>query len=173
MTRLISMELICRICCFPDAQPFLFQLKTVLARSSLACYRNADYQFTRLFNHISISLIVGLTFLQVGNGAADLQYRVFSIFIVGVLPILVSSPPVFLYWSAWCTHLTDFKTDNSTSRADVHHVKDDFYAGGFLKNLQPTGLCYCPIPSRDSLLATLCHCIFYNLVLYHWFRLLI
>ncbi|PLW22332.1 hypothetical protein PCASD_11177 [Puccinia coronata f. sp. avenae] len=80
------------------AQPFLFQLKTVLARSSLACYRNADYQFTRLFNHISISLIVGLTFLQVGNGAADLQYRVFSIFIVGVLPILIIAQvePMFI-----------------------------------------------------------------------------
>ncbi|KAA1138815.1 hypothetical protein PGTUg99_015044 [Puccinia graminis f. sp. tritici] len=71
------------------AQTFGFQLKTVLARSSLACYRNADYQFTRLFNHITISLLVGLTFFQVGNGVADLQYRIFSIFIAGVLPILI------------------------------------------------------------------------------------
>ncbi|PLW16746.1 hypothetical protein PCANC_12305 [Puccinia coronata f. sp. avenae] len=71
------------------AQTFFFQLKTVLARSSLACYRNADYQFTRLFNHITISLLVGLTFFQVGNGVADLQYRIFSIFIAGVLPILI------------------------------------------------------------------------------------
>ncbi|POW01968.1 hypothetical protein PSTT_12114 [Puccinia striiformis] len=71
------------------AQTFIFQLKTVLARSSLACFRNADYQFTRLFNHITIGLLVGLTFFQVGDGVADLQYRIFSIFIAGVLPILI------------------------------------------------------------------------------------
>ncbi|KNE98935.1 hypothetical protein PSTG_07780 [Puccinia striiformis f. sp. tritici PST-78] len=71
------------------AQTFTFQLKTVLVRSSLACYRNANYQFTRLFNHITISLLVGLTFFQVGNGVADLQYRIFSIFIAGVLPIII------------------------------------------------------------------------------------
>lgn len=71
------------------AQTFSFQLKTVLARASLACFRNADYQFTRLFNHITISLLVGLTFFQLANGVADLQYRIFSIFIVGVLPILI------------------------------------------------------------------------------------
>ncbi|KAH9470565.1 hypothetical protein Pst134EA_007812 [Puccinia striiformis f. sp. tritici] len=71
------------------AQTFTFQLKTVLVRSSLACYRNANYQFTRLFNHITISLLVGLTFFQVGNGVADLQYQIFSIFIAGVLPIII------------------------------------------------------------------------------------
>jgi len=71
------------------AQTFSFQLKTVLARASLACYRNADYQFTRLFNHVTISLLVGLTFFQLANGVADLQYRIFSIFIAGVLPILI------------------------------------------------------------------------------------
>lgn len=71
------------------AQPFFFQLKTVLSRANLACYRNADYQFTRLFNHVTIGLLVGLTFFQVGNGVADLQYRIFTIFISGVLPILI------------------------------------------------------------------------------------
>lgn len=72
-----------------DAQPFGFQLKTVVMRANLSFYRNADYQFTRLFNHISIGLIVGLTFLKVGDLVADLQYRIFSIFTAGVLPVLV------------------------------------------------------------------------------------
>lgn len=58
-------------------------------RANLSFYRNADYQFTRLFNHISIGLIVGLTFLKVGDLVADLQYRIFSIFTAGVLPVLV------------------------------------------------------------------------------------
>ncbi|KAG0141461.1 hypothetical protein CROQUDRAFT_68265 [Cronartium quercuum f. sp. fusiforme G11] len=71
------------------AQPFGFQLKTVLQRANLAFYRNADYQFTRLYNHITIGLAAGLTFLQVGNGVADLQLRIFAIFIAGVLPALI------------------------------------------------------------------------------------
>ncbi|CAH7682783.1 pleiotropic drug resistance ABC transporter [Phakopsora pachyrhizi] len=71
------------------AQPFWFQMKTVYSRANLSFYRNADYQFTRLYNHITIPLLVGLTFLQVGSGVADLQYRVFAIFITAVLPALI------------------------------------------------------------------------------------
>ncbi|KAI7944684.1 hypothetical protein MJO28_010379, partial [Puccinia striiformis f. sp. tritici] len=71
------------------AQTFIFQLETVLAQSSLACFRDVDYQFARLFNHITIGLLVGLNFFQVSDGVASSQYQIFSIFIAGVLPILV------------------------------------------------------------------------------------
>jgi len=37
-----------------------------------------------------IALVTSLTFLQLGNQARELQYRVFAIFIVTVLPALVS-----------------------------------------------------------------------------------
>lgn len=60
------------------ATPFLTQLKVVLARNNNALWRNPDYQFTKLFNHSAIALLTGLTFLQVGNSTADLQYRVFG-----------------------------------------------------------------------------------------------
>lgn len=69
---------------------FGFQLKTILRRTNVALWRNADYQWTRLFSHISIAVITGLTFLQLDNSLTSLQYRVFAIFLVTVLPALVS-----------------------------------------------------------------------------------
>lgn len=56
-----------------DAKPreyatsFLFQFKTVLRRTNIALWRNADYQFTRLFAHLAIGLVVALTFLQLND----------------------------------------------------------------------------------------------------------
>lgn len=50
----------------------------------------SDYQYTRLLSHLIIALVTSLTFLQLGNQARELQYRVFAIFIVTVLPALVS-----------------------------------------------------------------------------------
>ena len=55
---------------------FWFQLKTILHRTNVALWRNADYQWTRLFSHIIIALVTGLTFLQLNNEVRELQYRV-------------------------------------------------------------------------------------------------
>lgn len=66
-----------------------FQFKTVLKRTNIALWRNADYQWTRLFAHIAIALVVTLTFLQLNNSLANLQYRVFAVFFATILPALV------------------------------------------------------------------------------------
>ena len=66
-----------------------FQFKTVLTRTSTALWRNADYQWTRLFAHIAIALVVTLTFLQLDNSLKSLQYRVFACFFATILPALV------------------------------------------------------------------------------------
>jgi hypothetical protein len=58
--------------------PFLFQMKTVAERSFLALWRSPNYIYTRLFIHVVISLIVSLSFLQLGNSSRDLQSRVFA-----------------------------------------------------------------------------------------------
>ncbi|ORY35845.1 ABC-2 type transporter-domain-containing protein [Naematelia encephala] len=71
------------------ATSFMFQLKTVLARTNAALWRNADYQWTRLFAHIAIALVVTLTFLQLDNSLESLQYRVFALFFATILPALV------------------------------------------------------------------------------------
>ena len=58
--------------------PFLFQMKTVAARSFVTLWRSPNYIYTRLFIHVVISLIVSLSYLQLGNSARDLQSRVFA-----------------------------------------------------------------------------------------------
>lgn len=57
---------------------FWFQFKTILKRDTIKMWRDADYQYTRLFSHMAIALVTSLTFLQLGNNARDLQYRVFA-----------------------------------------------------------------------------------------------
>ena len=58
--------------------PFLFQMKTVAARSFVTLWRSPNYVYTRLFIHVVISLIVSLSYLQLGTSARDLQSRVFA-----------------------------------------------------------------------------------------------
>ena len=58
--------------------PFLFQMKTVAERSFITLWRSPNYIYSRMFIHVVISLIVSLSFLQLGNSARDLQSRVFA-----------------------------------------------------------------------------------------------
>ncbi|KAJ6601432.1 ABC-2 type transporter-domain-containing protein [Mycena vulgaris] len=80
------------------ATPFLYQLRIVTARNNLALWRSPDYLFTRLFVCGFISLFVSLSFLQLGTGLRDLQFRVFAIFWVSILPAIVMSQiePMFI-----------------------------------------------------------------------------
>ncbi|OCF43306.1 ATP-binding cassette transporter [Kwoniella heveanensis CBS 569] len=71
------------------ATSFMFQLKTMLHRTNVALWRNADYQWTRLFAHLAIALVVTLTFLQLDNSLQSLQYRVFAVFFATILPALI------------------------------------------------------------------------------------
>ena len=59
--------------------PFLFQMKTVAERSFVSLWRSPNYIYTRLFIHVVISLIVSLSYLQLGRSARDLQSRVFTL----------------------------------------------------------------------------------------------
>lgn len=81
------------------ATPFLFQLKTVVSRNNTALWRSPDYVFTRLFVHLFISLFASLSLLQLGHSVRDLQYRIFGIFWVSVLPAILMSQiePLFIF----------------------------------------------------------------------------
>jgi ATP-binding cassette subfamily G (WHITE) protein 2 (SNQ2) len=68
---------------------FMYQLKTVLERTLKSSWRQPDYQFTRMFQHVAIALLTGLLFLQLGNSVATLQYRIFALFIVSVIPAII------------------------------------------------------------------------------------
>ncbi|KAF8215759.1 pleiotropic drug resistance ABC transporter [Mycena galopus ATCC 62051] len=80
------------------ATSFLYQLRIVTARNNLSLWRSPDYLFTRLFVCGFISLFVSLSFLQLGTSVRDLQFRVFSIFWVSILPAIIMSQiePLFI-----------------------------------------------------------------------------
>ncbi|EHL03106.1 putative ABC transporter G family member 11 [Glarea lozoyensis 74030] len=71
------------------ATPLMHQLKIVQKRTNLSFWRSPNYGFTRLFNHVIIALITGLAYLNLNDSRASLQYRVFVIFQVTVLPALI------------------------------------------------------------------------------------
>jgi ATP-binding cassette subfamily G (WHITE) protein 2 (SNQ2) len=122
---------------FADSSGFVHQLQVVSQRTFTAFWRSPDYGFTyvfsstsftptlislpshsRLFNHISIALVVGLTFLNLNDSVASLQYRVFgsssplsqvsfqrshsspsaAVFFVSVIPAIIMSQiePMFI-----------------------------------------------------------------------------
>ncbi|KAF8899244.1 ABC-transporter [Infundibulicybe gibba] len=80
------------------ATSFLYQLRVVVKRNNVALWRSPDYIFTRVFLCSFVSLFVSLSFLQLGNSARELQFRVFSIFWVTFLPaiVMVQIVPLFI-----------------------------------------------------------------------------
>ncbi|KAH9823546.1 ABC-2 type transporter-domain-containing protein [Melampsora americana] len=80
---------------------FLPLFATIVAkRTNVAFYRNADYQLTRLCDHLFVGLLVGITFLDPSEvvSAMALQNRVFAIFISGFLLafVVVQVEPMFI-----------------------------------------------------------------------------
>lgn len=79
------------------ASPLSHQLKTVIKRTNVAMWRSPDYLFTRVFNHLVIAIITGLTFLMLDDSRASLQYKIFVMFQVTVLPALILSQAEAMY----------------------------------------------------------------------------
>ena len=73
------------------ATPLWYQIRTVGSRTHLAFWRSANYGFTRLFNHVAVAVIAGVTYVQLSDSRASLQERTFIIFQFTVLPILIIS----------------------------------------------------------------------------------
>jgi ATP-binding cassette, subfamily G (WHITE), member 2, SNQ2 len=73
------------------ASPFMHQLKVVARRMNLSFWRSPNYLFTRLFNHFVVALVTGLTYLNLDHSRSSLQYKVFVMFQVTVLPALIIS----------------------------------------------------------------------------------
>ncbi|KAF8131532.1 pleiotropic drug resistance ABC transporter [Boletus edulis] len=81
------------------ATSFLYQLRTVVRRNNIALWRSPDYVFSRLFVHAFFSFFISLSFLNLGHSIRDLQYRVFAIFWLVVLPAIVMTQlePMFIF----------------------------------------------------------------------------
>jgi ABC-type multidrug transport system permease subunit len=71
------------------ATPLWHQIKVVCKRANLAFWRSPNYGFTRLFSHVALATVTGLSYLQLDNSRSSLQYRVFIMFQVAVIPILI------------------------------------------------------------------------------------
>lgn len=71
------------------ASPLWHQIKVVGRRTHLSFWRSRNYGFTRLFTHVVIALVTGLSFLQLDDSRSSLQYRIFVIFNVTVLPAII------------------------------------------------------------------------------------
>lgn len=71
------------------ASPLWHQIKVVGRRTHLSFWRSRNYGFTRLFTHVVIALVTGLAFLQLNDSRTSLQYRIFVIFNVTVLPAII------------------------------------------------------------------------------------
>ncbi|KAK4230160.1 ABC transporter G family member 11 [Podospora fimiseda] len=79
------------------ASPLSHQLSVVIRRANLSHWRTPNYLFTRVFNHFVIALLTGLTFLNLNSSLSSLQYRVFVMFQVTVLPALIISQIEVMY----------------------------------------------------------------------------
>lgn len=79
------------------ASPLMHQLKIVIKRTNLSFWRSPNYLFTRLFNHLVIAIITGLTFLNLDDSRVSLQYKIFVMFQVTVLPALIISQVEVMY----------------------------------------------------------------------------
>ncbi|KZO94469.1 ABC-transporter [Calocera viscosa TUFC12733] len=75
-----------------------YQLRLVTQRCLTTLWRRPEYVYSRLFIHLLISFWVSMTFLRLNNSLLDLQYRVFAIFWVTVLPAIVVTQiePMFI-----------------------------------------------------------------------------
>lgn len=69
----------------------MHQLLLVTRRTMTSMYRQPGYYGTRLFNHFFIAVLTGLAYLDIGDSLVDVQYRIFVIFQVTVLPSLILS----------------------------------------------------------------------------------
>jgi len=71
------------------ATPLAYQIKLVMKRTNLSFWRTPNYGFTRFFNHIAVALLTGLCFLNLDDSRSSMQYRIFVIFQVTILPALI------------------------------------------------------------------------------------
>jgi hypothetical protein len=69
----------------PCPPPLSRQIKLLTQRTCRQFWRTAEYPYSRLYASFLHALINGLTYLQIGNSATDLQSKAFSCFLVLML----------------------------------------------------------------------------------------
>ncbi len=112
------------------AAPWSYQFKVVLRRTMLSTWRQPAYQYTRFFQHLAFALLTGLLFLQLGNNVAALQYRLFVIFMLAIIPAIIMAQ-IMPFWimsrSIWIREETS-KTFAGTVFAATQLISEVPYA---------------------------------------------
>jgi ATP-binding cassette subfamily G (WHITE) protein 2 (SNQ2) len=112
------------------AAPWLTQFQVVLKRTLLSTWRQPAYQYTRMFQHFGFALLTGLLFLQLGNTVATLQYRIFVIFMLVIIPAIIMAQ-IQPFWimsrSIWIREETS-KTFDGTVFAATQLISEVPYA---------------------------------------------
>lgn len=80
------------------AAPMWEQIKIVTHRMNVSIFRNTEYLDNKFILHISLPLLNGFTFWQVGDSLNDLQLRLFTIFnFIFVAPgVIAQLQPLFI-----------------------------------------------------------------------------
>ncbi|KAI5293121.1 hypothetical protein KEM52_005819 [Ascosphaera acerosa] len=71
------------------ATPLWHQVKVVTIRSSIMLWRSPNYLFTRFFTHVALAVVTGLSFLNLDDSKASLQYRVFIASQATIIPAII------------------------------------------------------------------------------------
>ncbi|KAJ2077206.1 ATP-binding cassette transporter snq2, partial [Coemansia sp. RSA 988] len=71
------------------AHGHMYQTRLVTQRMFVMYWRNIEYNLTRLALQAICALVLGFTFWNLSNGAADLQNKVMAIFMTAVLSVLI------------------------------------------------------------------------------------
>lgn len=112
------------------AAPWIYQFKVALKRTMLSTWRQPTYQYTRLVQHLVFALLTGLIFLQLGNSVAELQYKLFALFILAVIPAIIMAQ-IEPFWimsrSVWIREETS-KTFSGTVFAATQLISELPYA---------------------------------------------
>ncbi|KAI2628144.1 hypothetical protein GGS21DRAFT_492786 [Xylaria nigripes] len=74
------------------ASPLWHQVKLGVKPTNVSYWRSPKYHFTRVFNHIVIAVLTGPAYLQLDNSISSLQYKVFVILRITILPALLLIP---------------------------------------------------------------------------------
>lgn len=92
------------------------QFVVVLQRTMRSTWRQPSYQYTRVIQHMCFALLTGFIFLRIGNTVEDLQYRVFALFMLAVIPAIIIAQ-IMPFWitnrSVWIREETS-KTFSGT-----------------------------------------------------------
>lgn len=98
------------------AASFKTQFVVVLQRTVRSTWRQPSYQYTRISQHLAFAILTGFLMLRLGHTVETLQYRVFALFMLAVIPAIIISQ-VMPFWitnrSVWIREETS-KTFSGT-----------------------------------------------------------